>query len=314
MLNVLLSFAQFEREVTAERIRDKIAASKRKGLWVGGMPALGYDVKDKVLVINPKEATTVRYIFQRFIALGSATLLVTELKQQGITTKSWTTQKGDFRPGKVIDKGFIYKLLHNRTYLGEISHKTAWYPGKHEAIIDPASWEAAHAILKKNRRTRANNTRATIPFLLKGLLFDTDGRALTTYSTQKKKSGKRYRYYISSRTSKEEAGSSGLPYFVAAELESMVIEEVFQLLKSPNIINEVNRAIQASCTSVDETKITVAVIQVDKIWPQLFPHEQQRIIQLLVTKVIVTAESIDIRFHNDGIAQLTQEMQQSKGA
>ena len=129
MLNILLSFAQFEREVTGERIRDKIAASKKKGLWMGGIPPLGYDVKDRRLVINEREAKTVRHIFRGFVQLGSATLLVKALRLDGVTSKSWVTQSGRRREGKPIDKSLIYKLLNNRVYLGEIKHKAQWYKG-----------------------------------------------------------------------------------------------------------------------------------------------------------------------------------------
>jgi DNA invertase Pin-like site-specific DNA recombinase len=130
MLNILLSFAQFEREVTGERIRDKIAASKRKGLWMGGIPPLGYDVDNRRLLPNEPEAKTVRHIFQRFVYLGSSTLLVKELRLDGVTSKAWTTQEGRVRDGKLIDKSLIYKILNNRVYLGEIRHRDQWYPGE----------------------------------------------------------------------------------------------------------------------------------------------------------------------------------------
>src|SRR5512147_1776174 len=134
-LNILLSFAQFEREVIGERIRDKFAASRRKGMWMGGTPPLGYDVRDRKLVVNEKEAELVRLIFSRFLRLGSATKLGHELRRAGQTTKSWTTQDGQHHAGKPIDKGAIYKVLSNRTYLGEAVHKGSPYPGEHVAII-----------------------------------------------------------------------------------------------------------------------------------------------------------------------------------
>ena len=130
-LNILLSFAQFEREVIGERIRDKFAASRRKGMWMGGTPPLGYDVVDRKLVVNESEAELVRLIFSRFLRLGSATKLAQELRRAGHTTKSWTTQDGKSRPGKPIDKGAIYKILNNRVYLGEAVHKGTSYPGEH---------------------------------------------------------------------------------------------------------------------------------------------------------------------------------------
>ena len=147
MLNVLLSFAQFEREVTGERIRDKIAASKRKGLWMGGVPTLGYDVENRLLVINPNEAAVVRRIFEEMLTVGSPTQIASNLTAEGITTKAWTTQEGQVRTGTQIDKKYLHKLLRNRIFLGEISHKGKWFPGVHAAIIDPGLWGQVHAVL-----------------------------------------------------------------------------------------------------------------------------------------------------------------------
>src|SRR5512144_2694541 len=137
-LNILLSFAQFEREVIGERIRDKFAASRKKGMWMGGNPPLGYDIRDRKLVVNEKEAELVRLIFRRFLRVGSATKLAQELRRAGHTTKSWTTQDGKHRAGKPIDKCAIYKTLNNRVHLGEAIHKGKSYHGEHEAIIDSA--------------------------------------------------------------------------------------------------------------------------------------------------------------------------------
>ena len=135
-LNVLLSFAQFEREVTGERIRDKIAAAKRKGMWMGGVPSIGYDVVNRQLVINEAEAAVVRRIFEEMLTIGSPTQIAANLTAEGITTKSWTTQEGQTRSGTRIDKKYLHKLLRNRIYLGELSHKGNWYPGAHPPIID----------------------------------------------------------------------------------------------------------------------------------------------------------------------------------
>jgi site-specific DNA recombinase len=174
-LNILLSFAQFEREVIGERIRDKFAASRRKGMWMGGVPPLGYDVRDRKLVLNETEAELVRLIFVRFLRVGSATKLARELRQAGHTTKCWTTQDSKHRPGKPIDKGSIYKILNNRVYLGEAVHKGTPHSGEHAAIIDRATWDKVHAILAENAVVRANGTRAQTPALLRGLIFAPGG-------------------------------------------------------------------------------------------------------------------------------------------
>ena len=311
MLNILLSFAQFEREVTAERIRDKVAVSKRKGIWMGGVPALGYDVKNRRLVVNQAEARTVKHIFERFADTGSATTLAKELKMEGVMTKSWTTQDGRFRPGRPVDKGFIYKLLHNRVYLGEIHHKTEWYPGKHEPIIDSALWDRVHTILATHHRTRANQTRAQVHFLLKGLVFDTRGRALTPYSTSKKKSGKRYRYYVSTRDIKEGAGASDLPRFPATEFEERVMAHVKAMITSPELVGQVVQEATVRDDTLDEAMVTVAMTHINQLWDTLFPDEQSRIINLLVERVVVRPDSFDIHFHNVGVSQLALEMRAS---
>ena len=140
-LNILLSFAQFERELGGERVRDKIAASRAKGIWMGGMPPLGYDVVERKLVPNPTEAALVRRMFERYLALGSMTTLCRELRIEGVRTKSWTTLKDTTRAGKLIDKGYLYKLFQNPVFIGVAAYKGQHFAGEHEAILDRAVWE-----------------------------------------------------------------------------------------------------------------------------------------------------------------------------
>ena len=310
MLNILLSFAQFEREVTGERIRDKIAASKKKGLWMGGIPPLGYDVKDRRLVINEREARTVRHIFRRFVQLGSTTLLVKELRLDGVTSKSWVTQSGRMREGKPIDKSLIYKMLNNRVYLGEIKHKEQWYKGEHPPIIDKALWDQVQAILETNWRKRANAIRGKVPFLLKGLVFGSDGRAMSPYHT-KNRYGRRYRYYQPQRDAKEHAGASGLPRLPAADLESAVMEQIRAILRSPQMVEEAARRAVRLDPTLDEAQVTVAMTRMDEIWEQLFPDEQARIVKLLVEKVMVSPNDIEVRLRPNGIERLALEFRHS---
>ncbi|MEI7038321.1 recombinase family protein, partial [Fulvimonas yonginensis] len=306
-LNILLSFAQFEREVTGERIRDKIAASKRKGMWMGGVPPLGYDVENRRLVPNEQEAKLVRHIFRRFVELGSSTMLVKELRLDGVTSKSWTTQDGKVREGKPIDKSLVYKLLNNRTYLGELRHKEQWYPAEHPPIIDRDLWDRAHAILATNGRVRGNTTRATVPYLLKGIVFGNDGRALSPWHTTKK-NGRRYRYYVPQRDCKEHAGASGLPRLPAAELESAVLDQLRAILRAPDLLGEMlPQAIELDPT-LDEAQVTVAMTRLDAIWDQLFPAEQTRIVRLLVEKVIVSPNDLEVRLRANGIERLVLEL------
>src|SRR5689334_16767879 len=194
-LNVLLSFAQFEREVIGERIRDKIAASKRKGMWMGGVPPLGYRVQDRKLVIIDSEAELVRSIFRRYAELGSVRLVKQELDARGVKSKSWTSASGRPIGDKPFSRGALYLMLQNRTYLGEIVHKGQSHPGDHAPLIDQPLWDAVHSQLADNTAERSSGTRTRQPGLLAGLLFDPDGNPMTPTHAVKK--GTRYRYYVS---------------------------------------------------------------------------------------------------------------------
>jgi DNA invertase Pin-like site-specific DNA recombinase len=196
-LNVLLSFAQFEREVTAERIRDKIAASKKKGMWMGGPPPLGYDVKDRKLVINGAEAATVRTVFTLYRRLGTVRRLKAETDRRRIVTKLRRQTNGKETGGKPFTRGNLYQLLRNPLYIGRIPHKGETYPGQHVAIIDSDTWDAVQEQLTQNGAQRARATNIRSPSLLAGLVFDETGDRLCPTHASKK--GQRYRYYISKR-------------------------------------------------------------------------------------------------------------------
>jgi hypothetical protein len=190
----MLSFVQFEREIAGERIRDKIAASKRKGMWMGGNAPLGYDVKDRKLIVNELEASTVRLIFRRYAELGSVTRLRAELDRQDIVSKLREGAGGELAGGKRFSRGALYLMLQNRLYRGEITHQGAAFPGQHEAIIDPELWEIVQDKLAANRHERSLAAGAETPSLLAGLIFDADGNRMT--STHATKRAKRYRYYV----------------------------------------------------------------------------------------------------------------------
>ena len=196
-LNVLLSFAQFEREVTGERIRDKIAASKRRGMWMGGTVALGYDVSGHRLVINPAEAETVKGIFQRYLELRSVRLLKDDLDRRGIISKIRLSRNGNRSGGKAFSRGALYELLSNPVYIGEIRHRKERHPGQHEPIMDRELWERAQRQLRDQAaRCRTRATKAG-PSPLAGKLFDEDGECL--YVAGAANGERRYRYYVSRR-------------------------------------------------------------------------------------------------------------------
>lgn len=205
-LNILVTFAQFEREVIGERIRDKVAASRKRGIWMGGWTPLGYEVRDRKLIVHEADAARVRSIFRRFAQLKSATLLARELVAADERN----------RYGHLLDKGVLYKLLNNRVYVGDAVHKGTAYPGEHKAIIDRGLWDQVHAILKESPRKRANNARAQSPALLRALLFGPDGAAMSP--THTRKSGRLYRYYTSQTAMKQGGSSCTVRQVPAAEL------------------------------------------------------------------------------------------------
>jgi len=194
-LNVLLSFAQFEREVTGERIRDKIAASKKRGMWMGGNIPLGYDLKDRKLVVNKKEAETVKTIFRLYAELGAVRKVKAEIDRLKLRTKAQTTEPGATRGGLPFRVGHLYTILRNRLYRGQINHKGEVYIGDHDPIVDQALWDKVQAQLASKAAVRRSGTSSKEPSLLAALLFDGKGNRMTP--THAVKSGKRYRYYIS---------------------------------------------------------------------------------------------------------------------
>ncbi len=306
-LNVLLSFAQYERELTGERIRDKFAASRKRGLWMGGIPPLGYDVVNRKLVVNEPEADLVRLIFRRFLELGSATRLVEELAASGHRTKSWTTQDGNERHGVRIDKGFVYKLLNNRLYLGEAVHKGVSHPGEHAALIDGGTWERVQIILSENARRRGNATRADTPAPLKGLLRCTAcGSAMTPSHTRRR--GRLYRYYTCMTAIKQGHTTCPVRSLAAGEAEALVLAQLRQVFRSPEITARTLAATGESDPAC-EREIVDALASLDTVWDSLFPTEQQRLLHLLVEQVGVTTEGFEVHLRAAGLRSVATELQ-----
>ena len=229
-LNVLLSFAQFEREVTAERIRDKVAASKKRGKWMGGLPPIGYDNIDKKLVINESEAEQVRYIFKAYLELGTVSDLTQHLSDKGFKTKARITKKQNQTGGRPFSRGHIYQLLSNPVYIGKIRHKDKIYDGEHDPIIALELWEKTQSRLKDNapQRRRKNNLKSNS--LLAGILYDETGDRLTPIYT-KKASNKRYRYYVSLRLMKDPAQTNALR-LPAGDLERLILSKIQKAITS----------------------------------------------------------------------------------
>jgi len=297
-LNILLSFAQFEREVTGERIRDKIAASRAKGIWMGGFVPMGYDVIARKLIINDAEARAIRGMFERFVELGSATLLTRELVAAGALNKR----------GKPIDKGFLYKALSNRVYLGEAVHKGTSYPGEHKAIIDQPLWDQVHAILQESPRQRAAKTRTQTPALLKGLIFTDRGIAMTPTVT--KKGSRHYRYYTSMDAIRNRAGegTDGFVRLNAGMVEGAVIQHIRELLRSPEVVTRAVASAKAKDPEADERDVLPALANFDNLWESLFPAEQARTARILINRVTVSPQGLTVDLRTEGLGSVIRDM------
>jgi site-specific DNA recombinase len=291
-LNVLLSFAQFEREVTGERIRDKIAASKRKGMWMGGLPPLGYDVQDRKLLINEAEAETVRHIFRRYVELGSVRLLKQDLDASGAVSKPRANAAGRRWGAKPFARGALYLMLQNRIYRGEIVHKDQSYPGEHPPIIETAVWDEVQRRLSEGRSDQINGGRAASPSLLAGLLHDETGERMTPSHAVKK--GTRYRYYVS-RTLiiGSRAAAPGGRRIPAGDIEALVAERLRGLLSDPASLSD------ALCSHVSDASMQQRLIdasaKLSERWPDLPPPEQRALLRAVVSRVDILPERVDIQ-------------------
>ena len=305
-LNILLSFAQFEREVTGERIRDKIALSKKKGMWMGGHVPLGYDVASRKLIPNELETDLVRRIFNRFIKLGSTTLLCNELNEQGFRTKPRRGRNGKMNNGFLFNKTTLYKILHNRLYLGEIRHGDKWYPGMHQAIVDLDMWEKAHNIMSTNRRERAGNVRRQTPAPLKGLLFGPDGKAMTPTHTTRR--NKKYRYYITHTANKHGHEQCPIRMVRAGDIEGIVFDQIKTIFKNPTMVVSTWSVANNMDDGITENDVRHGLQNIEAIWDHLYHKEQARLLQLFIQKIRVEPEGIHIDIRTNGINSLVLDL------
>ena len=290
-LNVLLSFAQFEREVTGERIRDKIAASKKKGLWMGGYPPLGYDVEDKKLVVNPEEAETVCHIYRRYGKLGSIRALKDELTRDGVVSKRRVDRHGRQTGAKPLARGALYLMLQNRIYRGEIVHKDKSYPGEQRAIVEQDLWDRVQARLAENRVERRIGGRAKNPSLLVGLLHDDKGAPMTP--SHAVKNGRRYRYYVTRAltTQSREAVPDGrrVP---AGDIEQIVVSRLRAFFSSAA---EIHEAVHPYVRNAIAQKRSIArAAELSDQWAQQSPAQLRGILRAFVTRIDLRPDKIEI--------------------
>jgi DNA invertase Pin-like site-specific DNA recombinase len=288
-LNVLLSFAQFEREVTAERIRDKFAASKRKGLWMGGRVPLGYDLKERQLHVNETEAKLVRGFYERYLALGCVSRLRAELNAQGIASKQRLSRRGVASGGVPYSRGALYELLKNRLYLGEITYRGEIYPGQHEAIVERSLWERVQQHLARGRKARREGTRARVPSLLLGLLYSDSGARYTP--THSSKRAKRYRYYVQAASPQQAIGAP-LGRICALDLEALVLQRLLAWLSEPLALLDA-LSHPGDDTALAQTLLAAASARC-RAWPALIGEQVREFVRAVLVKVTIGPDNIVI--------------------
>jgi DNA invertase Pin-like site-specific DNA recombinase len=308
-LNILLSFAQFEREVIGERIRDKFAASRRKGMWMGGWPPLGYEVQDRRLVVVEREAALVRRIFGRLAKTGSALSIARELNAAGEVTKRRQCTHSP-RGGRPWTKGAIYKVLANRVYLGETVHKGVAYPGEHARIVEQRAWDKAHAVMAEPAHQRGAATRAQIPALLKGLIYGPSGRPMSPSHTRRH--GRIYRYYVTREAIADGYETCAVASVPAADVEGAVLDHLQKLLAVPELVARTWAAAKREGEKITEREVTVLLADFATVWSELFPAEQARIVQQLVERVDVQEHALEVRIKAEGLASLVGELGQDE--
>jgi site-specific DNA recombinase len=290
-LNVLLSFAQFEREVTGERIRDKISASKRKGMWMGGTVPLGYDVKHRKLVVNTTEAERVCEIFRQYLKLGCVSKLKVYLERKGISSKERISQTGRRTGGAAYSRGALYSILQNRTYLGEIEHRGQVYLGEHQGIVPRELWERVLAHLRANNHAHQNGLRAAMPSLLVGLLFDERGNRFTPAHAIK--NGKRYRYYVSQAAIKNPGSHHRGPIRIpAGEIETLVCSKLRSFLGSPCEMVD-SLALQKRNAAATQNILTAAQEWSKRLASEA-TGETRPFIRSLISRVVVQRASVEV--------------------
>lgn len=320
-LNILLSFAQFEREVIGERIRDKFAASRKKGMWMGGCPPYGYDVVSRKLVVNAQEAPVVREVFESFVRTESCIAVMRDLNAAGFTTKEWKTLSGRIRNGKAIDKQYIYRILHNRVYLGEAVHKGKSYPGEHKAIIDPPLWEAAHRILARAPQTRSNINRARQPALLRGFVrCGCCGSAMTPSATSVRARGLSYRYYVCVKALREGREACSIRSISAGELEDSVLYQIKVALKAPELTAMIGKLLgnrderlAAMKKTERESLVRGELKHFETLWEQLFVPERQKLLAELLDHVEVSENGVKLHLKQNSLTDWIAEANHGTG-
>ena len=310
MLNILMSFAQYEREQIAERVRDKVLAAKKRGKHCGGYPVLGYDVDpaSKKLMINPREAETVRFVFKRYLECGSAKEVAVELERMGCRGKVWTTKNGVHHDGQKINNHMIYRMLKSPLYVGRVPHRDTSYPGEHEAIVDGETWRKAQELLAANLTHDAKRKSVKLqPFA--GLVqCGHCGGAITLSHTVKSKK-RQYGYYICNEDTKRNIKICPTPRIPAAEFEALVLKELTGVLKTPTMLAKIDRRLDFAEEdgSVRQQMLMKAVSNLQQLWEFMVPTERYAVIHDILRKIVVYSDHLHLEFNGDGVVKLLQD-------
>ncbi|MCX6632907.1 MAG: recombinase family protein [Candidatus Solibacter sp.] len=307
-LNILLSFAQFEREMIAERTRDKMSAARRKGKWVGGNPVLGYDVHPAggALVVNDAEAARVRAIFALYLELGSLLPVVNVLDKRGWTLKRWTTRDGRIAGGRPFTRPRLHLILTNVIYLGQVRHRGDVYPGEHQAIVDRELWDNVHAQLKANAPDSTRSLRNKYGALLKGVVRCASCNVGMVH-TYTQKDTKLYRYYVCIKAHQRGWAQCPTRSVSAPELEQAVVEQIRGIGRNPMLLSAVMRQLKESGSEdAPREDVARALREFDDVWAQLSPREQERLIKTLVETVSCGGRTgtVTVGFRSAGVKQL----------
>jgi site-specific DNA recombinase len=272
---------------------------------MGGWPALGYQVEDRRLVVVEREAALVRRIFDRFAKTGSALVVARELNAAGEVTKRRSYAGGRHGGGKPWTKGALYKVLANRVYA---VHKGVAYPGEHAAIVDQRTWDKAHSVMAEPAHRRGAATRAQVPALLKGLIHGPNGRPMSPSHTRRR--GRIYRYYVTRDAIADGYDTCAVTSVPAADVEGAVLDQIQKLLAAPELVARTWATAKREDDAITEREVTVLLAEFATVWNELFPAEQARIVQLLVERVDVQEDALEVRIRAEGLASLVGELRQ----
>lgn len=304
MLNILMTFAQYEREIITERIKDKVAAAKKKGMNTGGIPPMGY-VSDPIthkLQIQPAEAEIVKRIYADYLKLGSARDVAAGLEADGIRTRVLTSRKGRVTGGGPFTAALVYAVLSNPMYIGKVRHHDKTYPGEQEAILERSVWNATQKLLAENLRFDGKRQKRVTP--LGGLVWCGSCNGLMKENFSVRRGNRHYRYFVCSADEKRLHSTCPLKHVPAPELEKLVLQEIGKLLNTPEtlagILGEAGKALESE-------QVHNALADLNSVWEVMFPVEQYKFIRSIVSRIIVYPDKVKIRYNIEGIETLVNQ-------